>query len=286
MPMDTLGHRQPSQSKISFYRLLSDAIADIADHGYVSREQIERWIGLLRGAADHHLPPDAAIDMNVREAFDAIYERLVYRGKVMERVPDVGRYTLAMIQPHLRAELDRRILAAADLIKLHRREAIEKTLQRFAGWSTSIPAGGEGAIDKREVRATVSKSLGQYKFERRRVEIDQAHKLSSNVAEIVATNNGAIAAVWRSHWRQPGYNFRRDHKDRDEKVYAIRGNWAIDQGLMKKGAGYTDEMTAPGEEVYCRCWYEYIVSPRRLPDSMLTHKGQEWVREQNLRRAA
>jgi hypothetical protein len=43
---------------------------------------------------------------------------------------------------------------------------------------------------------------------------------------------------------------------------------------MNKGEGYTDEMSTPGEEVYCRCAYVYIYSLRKLPDEMLTIKGK------------
>jgi hypothetical protein len=39
-------------------------------------------------------------------------------------------------------------------------------------------------------------------------------------------------------------------------------------------AGYTDEITQPAEEVYCRCYYEYIYNLDALPAVMLTKKGQ------------
>jgi hypothetical protein len=59
-------------------------------------------------------------------------------------------------------------------------------------------------------------------------------------------------------------------------VYAIRGNWALDKGLMKAGkAGYYDEITKPGEEVYCSCSATYLYAIRELPDDMITNKGRE-----------
>jgi hypothetical protein len=45
-------------------------------------------------------------------------------------------------------------------------------------------------------------------------------------------------------------------------------------GLMNKGAGYTDEMTKPGEEVFCRCAMQFVYALRDLPPEMLTHKGE------------
>jgi len=45
---------------------------------------------------------------------------------------------------------------------------------------------------------------------------------------------------------------------------------------MKAGdAGYTDEITTPGEEVFCRCFYRWIYNLRDLPKDMLTIKGKE-----------
>lgn len=270
---------------LSFHRILIDAVRDIAERGYVSAEQIEYWLHALRNAAEREMGSEHAVDAALRSALGAIFDRLIGRGRIVDYVPDVARYTLAMVRPKLRAELDRRILAAADLIKLRRKEAIERTLARFRGWSTSIPEGGELMIDKREIRSTITKGLKQYRWEQRRVSIDQGHKLLANIADIVAVDNGAIAAEWNSHWRQPGYKYRPDHKERDERIYAIRGNWALQQGLMTKGVGYTDEMTMPGQEPFCRCYYRYITSLRRLPDSMLTKKGQRWI-ERGEERAA
>lgn len=260
-----------------FSEILGAAIADLVERGYVSQEQIDGWLTLLRSAAERDLGPAGRIDADARRHMEALYRRLIEGGKILQFVPGIGRYTLAMVQPELRAELDRRILASVGLIRIHRREAIEKTLQRFQGWSTAIPRGGEGVVDKREIRAHVSKSIRDFKFERRRVDIDQGHKLIANVADIVAVRNGAIAAEWHSHWREPGYQYRPDHKERDGKVYAIRDSWAIRAGLMNKGAGYADDITRPSVEPFCRCTYRYLLSPRQLPDEMLTQKGRDWI---------
>ncbi len=105
--------------------------------------------------------------------------------------------------------------------------------------------------------------------------IDQGHKFVSALNDIVAVEGGAIAGKWRSHWKQAGYDYRPDHKERDEKYYAIRGNWALEKGLMNKGEGYTDDITQPGQEIFCRCAYVYIYSLQKLPEDMLTKKGKE-----------
>ena len=162
---------------------------------------------------------------------------------------------------------------------LNRQAMIDKTAQRFTGWASSIPPGGSEAVGTRETVGEIRKALGQLPFEERRVMIDQGHKLVGDINNIVAVAGGAIALTWHSHWRQAGYNYREDHKERDGHTYAIRGNWALDKGLMKRGPdGYSDEITSPGEEVLCRCSAQYLYNLRDLPDDMVTVAGRATIK--------
>lgn len=274
-----------SQFPADFPSVLSEAIRDVSEHGYSSREEIDLWLDRIRRAADARLPRDTDTAARVRRDLGRIYDRLLKSRKLQERVPGVGDYTIAMVSPELRAELDRRILAAVDLIKLHRREAVEKTLQRFFAWSTSIPRGGEGVIDKRAVRRDIGKSVAQFGFERRRVAIDQAAKLSANVSDIVAVGNGAIAAEWR-HIHQAGYDGRPEHVARDGRVFAIRDSWAWNQGLIKHSWPTTDSIDRPAEKPFCQCSFRYLSSLRRVPDEMLTRRGQDWLHDASQRASA
>jgi len=268
-------------------QILTAAITELSETGYISPERIDFWLNEIRRAADMDLGPESFVDRDTRAKLSAVYDRLIERGKINTYVPGVTRFDLSMIRPELRAELDRRILASADLIKLHRREAVEHTLQRFRGWSTSIPPGGDGSIDKRETRTSIGKSVAQVSFERRRVDIDQGHKLIANISEIVATDAGAIAGIWHSHGEHDrSYNARKEHLARAEHIFVVRDNWAMQKRLMKLGGRvYMDEIERPGQLPYCRCFYTWITSPRRLPDEMLTRLGQEFV-AQGMRRAA
>jgi hypothetical protein len=57
-------------------------------------------------------------------------------------------------------------------------------------------------------------------------------------------------------------------------IHEIRDSWAHKAGLVKPGLdGYTDQITEPAQEVYCRCWYVWIYSISSLPDDMVTAKG-------------
>ena len=263
-----------------FSEVLKAAIADLSATGYVSAERMTEWVTRLRNAAERDLGPEWEVDVEVRRDMERLLERFMSDQKLPRVVPGVGRFTKEMVKPRLWGELDRRILASAQLIKVDRREAIERTLRRFQGWATSIPPGGDETVDRREVNADLRKDLVKYRYHKRFVATDQGHKLISNVADLVASEAGAIAGIWHSHGATDArYDARPDHLRRDGKTFLIRGSWADKAGLLRAVNGYMDEHTMPGQEPYCRCWYQYVLSPRRLPDDFLTRKGHDWVRQ-------
>jgi hypothetical protein len=268
-----------------FYAVLTAAINAILATGYISPEQIAGWVEQLRRAAARSLVPESVLQKSLNDTMRAIYEAKVTRGGILKYHPGVARFTLDRVAPRMRAELDRRIVASADLIKLHRAEAIETTLRRFQGWSTSIPPGGVSEDKRREIKEQVRKPLASLPFVDRRVAVDQGHKLVGNLNNILAQDGGAIAVRWNSHFMQLHYNFRESHKERHGKVYMLRDNWAQKAGLVKPDAnGYYEDITAFGQEVFCRCFGTYIYAVRRLPDEMLTEKGRASL--ENMRMAA
>lgn len=261
---------------MTFYETITAAINDILEHGFDSQERLDRWLEEIRRAAVRAMMPEDQLSKILGQTFETIYTKLVERGGTVQVNPGVSLFTLNQIKPKLRDELDRRIMASVNLIKRNREEMVEKTLQRFQGWATSIPIGGSDAQSRPKTKASVGKALKQLPFEERRVLIDQGHKLTSTINDIVAQDGGAIAAVWHSNWRQRNYNYRKDHKERDGQVYLIRGSWAHKAGLVKPGeAGYYDQITKPAEEVFCRCSCKYVFSIGKLPDTMLTKQGAE-----------
>jgi hypothetical protein len=261
--------------------VISEAVRDFADKGFQSESQLNDWLGRLRAAIAANLRSPPAMEEAMRDALGAIFKRLVDKGQILRAHPSVSPFALARIAPRLRPELDRRILASANLIKLNRGQMIDKTLQRFAGWATSVPRGGSDAVDRREIRTEIFKPIAQESFEVRRVLVDQGHKLNANISAVIAIENNAIAAQWFSHFRDPSYNAREVHADRDRNgnVYLIRGSWAHKDGLVKVWAsGYSDDIDQPSELPFCRCRYVYVYSLRQLdklePD-MLTVKGRQ-----------
>lgn len=266
---------------MNFYDTIKAAISDIEASGFDSQARIDRWMGRIEAAARAAMVPEATVQNLLSSTLANIYKRAVERGGILKLHTGVSRFTLQQIAPKLRGELDRRIMASANLIRLNRQQAIAKTLQRFSGWATSIPAGGSKAVDASEVKDDLKKALRSLPYEERRVAIDQGHKLVATVHDIVALEANAIAAEWRSNYRQPGYDARPDHKERDGRIYLIRGNWAVEKGYVKVGPdGWSDAITQPAEEISCRCSYRYIYSMRQLPPEMLTAKGRAFLESQ------
>ena len=267
--------------------VLTAAMKDFEENGYTSQEQLNRWIEELRAAIAATLSPQSKMEEMLREALRALYQRLVENGAVLRSHPGVERFTLQRVAPQLRAELDRRILASAQLIKLNRTEMIEKTLRRFSGWATSIPKGGSETVDRRETKEEIAKPMRSLPFTERRVLIDQGHKLNASISAVLATASGAIAARWFSHYGQRNYNYREEHKERDsyhkdrnDKVFLIRNSWAHEQGLVKPGEmGYTDEVDQPAVKIFCRCRWVFLSNLRQLPDELLTAKGRQSLEE-------
>jgi|SRR5579864_3651825 len=266
-------------SKAAFQRVLSAAVADIAEHGFDSPGRVQFWLDRLREAAEESLVSEHQMDAALRKSLGAAYRRLVERGEIARYHPGVSKFTIQRLTPMMRAELDKRIMSSANLIRMNRRQAIDKTLQRFEGWSTSIPKGGSKATSKTEVKEDVRKALAQLPFVERRVAIDQGHKLTAAISEVVATGGGAIAAKWNSNWRQTNYDYREHHRERDGEIYLLRSSWAVDRGFVKPGrAGWWDDVTKPGEEVNCRCWATWLYTLADLPSDMVTKKGTEAMR--------
>lgn len=263
----------------AFDQVIRAAIADMSLYGFDSMARVQRWTTAIRQAAIALMIPEAQAEQQLRETLVSTYSKFFDGGEMRAGVFKVHKgippFTVERLRPQTRLVLDRYIMSAANLIKLNREQAIEKTLQRFTGWSTSIPAGGSKVVDKRDTKSELRKALASLPYEERRVNIDQGHKLISAVSEVIAQDGGALAGVWHSHWKQVGYNYREDHKERDLLVYAVRGNWAMQKGLMKVGpAGYTDQITKPSEEVFCRCFYQWLYNLTDLPSDMLTAKGR------------
>jgi hypothetical protein len=260
----------------NFTEVATEAVNDLAEHGFDSQERLDYWLNQLRIAARAALVPEAVLERQLRDTLAQVYRRTVESGRLLRAHPGISEFTIAQIKPKLRAALDRRIVANASLIKLNRTQEIEKTMQRFAGWATSVPAGGSKVVDKVEEKALIRKGVAGLSFRERRLNIDQGHKLIADIDQIVFTDGDAIAAEWH-HVKEGGaYQARPEHEARDGEVFAIRDSWAMKQGFMKLGGHqYTDQIERAGELPFCRCRYTAVFTLRDLPPEMITAKGKD-----------
>jgi len=264
----------------SFRSLVMAALRYFAEHGYKSESDLMDWLLRLRVSLEKELPTDRYFKAQLSAALGRVFAREVSTG-IVKRVPGVSRYTLDRVAPSLRAELDRRIFAGIDLIKLNRASAVQKTLQRFSGWVSSVPPQGTPATNFREITREIIKPVATVKYEARRVAIDQGHKLSANVAHVVAMGNGAIAGIWHDRGEQDhNYNARPIHLARSGKLFMLRESWAQTEGLIaKRGVEYYDDLEDPAAQLpFCSCYVTWMTSPKALPETMLTARGREWVR--------
>jgi hypothetical protein len=264
----------------TFRALLMEALRYFAEVGFKSESDLQQWLTRLHAALERELPTDRYFKAQLSAALDRVFKREIRSG-IQKRIPGVSRYTLDRVAPHLRAELDRRIFAGIDLIKLNKAAATQKTLQRFSGWVSSVPAHGVPTTNFREIVQEIVKPVAQVKYEARRVAIDQGHKLSAAVAHTVAVGNGAIAGIWHDRGEfDHGYDARPEHLARSGKLFLMRDSWAMTQGLIaKRGVEYYDDLQDQVAVLpFCSCAMGWIMSPRDLPETLLTAKGREWVR--------
>jgi hypothetical protein len=105
----------------------------------------------------------------------------------------------------------------------------------------------------------------------------KARNFPAEIEHIFVLTGNPLAAIWRYSDldAQGEYQKTYNHQQRDGRVYAVRGCWAIEKGLMKVGpAGYLDAISRPGQELGCMCSFQWVTGVRRLPRDMITDKGR------------
>ncbi|MHB1910400.1 MAG: terminase small subunit [Nitrososphaerales archaeon] len=103
----------------------------------------------------------------------------------------------------------------------------------------------------------------------------------------------SIAAIWDAsvHNVKPEYQEWADsmccqvpgHKElHGKKINAIKGNWALEKGLMNEGEGIVDLEEDWFNEDECICRFRFIDHLSELPYSMLSPKGRKEILKFNL----
>jgi len=151
---------------------------------------------------------------------------------------------------------------------------LRKSIESFL---LSIPVGGTTDKALNRVVADIKREI-KYIFRWDRLFYTyKAVSLSSEIEYIFKLEGNPIAAIWHHNPLdgQGEYQKTYDHKELAGRVYAVRGNWALEKGLMCAGPnGYLDEITRPNQDIGCMCWLEWLYSLRGLPHYMMTPKGE------------
>jgi hypothetical protein len=140
-----------------------------------------------------------------------------------------------------------------------------------------VPSGGtKDKVVKSQI-TEIKKELRQFVKWEKLFYVYKAHSLASEIEFIFALQGNPLAAIWHHSQldEQGEYDKTYDHKMQDGNVYAVRGNWALEKGLMKVGPhGYINDSTRPAQEIGCMCHLQWIYLLTSLPSEMLTEKGR------------
>ena len=109
--------------RASFFELLTEAVRYFSENGYVSEIELQNWVKRLRASAEGSMKSDAQVEAEVRRSLMATFTRLS-RFPSLKRVnPEVSVFAADRLRPAMRAEMKRRIMASARLIKLNKAQA-------------------------------------------------------------------------------------------------------------------------------------------------------------------
>jgi hypothetical protein len=261
----------------SIYKdVVSAAISDLEDHGFDGMARVDRWVGLLSRDAVASAPVMPAVVADLNRRLDKEYKRAVHTQRGKHHV-GLEPSAIRAVEASLEGMVERRLEAAKVVLEGARSAAIHTAIRRFVGWATSLPAAGQPSDKQaRMARDGVLKALKGISRAEGRIVDDQCRKLTSDIGGAVASQREAIAGIWHSRWREPGYDYRPDHKDRDLLVYLVRDSWAVRGGLVR-GKRYTDDVTRPAEEPNCKCHYQWVYQLSDLPEAMLTKRGRDYL---------
>jgi len=147
--------------------------------------------------------------------------------------------------------------------------------QLLTDFLDGIPEGGTKAAVLRSHVNPIKKALTELLQWGVSLSRLQASTFMSEVRDFLTLCSGAIAMIW--HY-SPWGCLVPSHKDLDGQWYAVRGNWAIQKGLMQVSPnGFHDEVKKRRRELGCMCTSQFVFTFTRLPQDMLTPAGSTSV---------
>ncbi len=157
----------------------------------------------------------------------------------------------------------------AGVFLAQQRSTFERLLSDFID---EIPEGGTKAAVVRSHVNPIKNALAELLQWAADLDRLQATSFASEVRDFLTpAANNAIAMVWRY---SPWSCLVSSHRDLDERLYAVRGNWALQKGLMLvPSGGFSDEVKSRRRELGCMCTFQFVFNVTGLPTDTLTPAG-------------
>jgi hypothetical protein len=258
----------------AFTTLLRKAVGYFAKRGFTTIADVANWRVQLAAAAESHLSTEKA-QARVERGLTGAFHRWMGRGRVSLPQRGVAKFTLDMLEPKLKDELQNRMFAAREAVDGAHRLALERIHNRFMGFATA----GAQPQAAREATKDIGKAARDAKYYERLTAINETARLMSALDEIAAADTGSIGGFWdatpeikRKHRLEHGG--KDGHGGRHGKFYARRGSWADREGLVRHPNGYIDEHDMPRVLINCQCEYKYVYDLADIPPELLTAKGR------------
>jgi hypothetical protein len=179
-----------------------------------------------------------------------------------------------LLLPKMRRAFDSCVNDVKAQAEQFRQRELLDVLNTFEQWARSIPLGGTKEKSFRDEARSVRQILKAFSKWDKYYFYAKRSNFSNEINRIIAESNGAIAALWHFYDCEKPM-----HKERDKKVYLIRGNWAIEKGFIDDHeAKFTDDLPLPGNDG-CMCSYCYLSHVGDLPAELLTPKGKNAKKE-------
>jgi hypothetical protein len=270
---------------------IGDALASFLKSGPQSPHHIEDTYGGLFRTAHAFIPTSQAATAGYEQVCRGFLESVIQvRGmptRILSCGSDSEAQNVSSSGSHIATVFDTLLPSITERFKwcvenyrsqaeVYLRDQISQFQILVRGFLEEVPAGG--SKDKATNRK-VTEIKKELRYLAKWDQLFYTYKARSFPAEleyIFVLAGNPLAAIWQYSDldAQGEYQKDYDHKHRNGRVYAIRGNWAIDKGLMTVGAeGYLDQLSRPSQELGCMCSLQWITGVRRLPGNMITEKG-------------
>jgi len=124
-------------SKPNYYQVLAAALADFEIHGFDSQERLDHWLDELEEAARGSWVDEENDQADLVKHLHTVLDRTLKGRQFSKAHAGLQPFGFSN-QAKLHAELQNRIIASTNLIKLNRAESIAR-LALARSWMSSIP---------------------------------------------------------------------------------------------------------------------------------------------------